>query len=43
MIFQILQKRFQNVLLFSINPYESLNVHADSQSTNFIKTALMFD
>ena len=29
-IFQIFQKCFQNVELFSINPIKSLNVYADS-------------
>ena len=40
---QILQKCFQDVYLFSLNLIECLNIYADSQTTNFIKTALIFD
>ena len=39
----IFQKYFQNFQLFSIHPIKCLNVYPDSQDTNFIKTALIFD
>ena len=34
---------FQNVQLFSINRIKCPNAYADSYTTNFIKTALIFD
>lgn len=37
------QKCFQNVQLFFIDPIESLNVNVDSSATNFARTALIFD
>ena len=38
--FKLFEQYFQNVQLFSIR---CLNIHADRQAANFIKTALIFD
>ena len=41
--FQVFQKCFQNVQLFSINPIKCFNVYTDTEATSFIKTAWIFN